>query len=259
MKIETQPQAGDSLPLDLYEAHEVGSVVNSDGKLPCSICRGVYESGSTIIVRDHFHGSDLGACARKVYQLMKTGIRGHSSNACFLADGHLHEHSMLSNLIAGLGNGWKIKKMENASENRLNILGFDLIGHTDALLYNDDTCYLIECKSVKDYNFKKVKSGEISNEWYGQIQAYLLLLELQTAYLLVKHRETSKMLLPIRIERDNVFIAKRLNVLADIHTRIVFGMRQPSREHKSSKDSECKFCPFKEDCWGIEVGEDDAE
>src|SRR5574339_523924 len=102
MKYDRAEYFDDPIPLMLYEAHEIGAVVKAQGSMPCSICRAVYESGQELIVRDHFHGSDFGACKRKVFNVMKYGKQGTSQSHVFLADGHLHEHSMLSNLIAGL-------------------------------------------------------------------------------------------------------------------------------------------------------------
>src|SRR5689334_3954794 len=119
----------DPIPLMLAEAHLVGGMVKSNNSSPCSICRSYQENGDKSIVRDHFHGSDFGACARKVYGLMKQGYKSSSSDPVFLNDGHLHEHSMLSNLIAGLPDGWSVKAMENQSERQLNVLGILLIGH----------------------------------------------------------------------------------------------------------------------------------
>src|SRR5678809_347524 len=135
MQINVMPEIGDDVVLMLHQAHEIGAVVKANNSTPCSLCRASMELNDGIIHRDHFHVSDTGACARKTFYLMRDGYKKSATKAQFLNDGHLHEASMISNLMAGLPDGWKIKPMENKSEMRLDILGFTLIGHIDALLY----------------------------------------------------------------------------------------------------------------------------
>ena len=56
--------------------------------------------------------------------------------------------------------------------------------------------------------------------------------------------------MPIRVDLDPGFIVQKLNKLKDIYERIMSGGKQPNREHHSSKDYECLWCPF-----GNEVGD----
>lgn len=257
MLIKRQPPIGDNVPTVLWEAHEYGAIIKSNGSMPCSICRAYYEAGNDVVIRNHFHISDLGACARKVFLTMQNGSASGISKAGFLMDGHLHEASILQNIEAGLSGEYRLKVFKNEEEIKFEIDGMLIIGHPDAILINQDQAYGIECKAVKDYNFRKIKGikdkdGEISNDWYGQTQGYMLLYQLDRWYLIVKHRETSQILLPIRIDRDTLFIAKRLSKLKDIHTRLNIGMKQPDREEITSKCFQCEFCQFKEQCWNGE-------
>src|SRR5215470_11273791 len=245
MKLNLNPQIGDPIPGLLWEAHEIGSIVKSSNSIPCSICRKKWEDGNEELTRDHFHGSDFGACARKTFLTMKTGRRSSFSNANFLVDGHLHEASMLNNVIAGLPNDWKLKIFANEKELQTEVNGILIVTHQDAILYNKTEVIVIECKAVKDYNFRKIREeGEISLDWYGQMQAYLLAMKLEVGYLIVKHRETSKILMPIRIDRDTDFIIKRLEVFKDIYDRLNNNLIQPDREETTSKSFQCQFCIF---------------
>jgi len=241
---------GDPIPGLLWEAHEIGSMVKSSNSIPCSICRKKWEDGNQELTRDHFHGSDFGACARKTFLTMKTGRRSSFSNANFLADGHLHEASMLNNVIAGLPKEWRLKAFANEQELQTEVNGILIVSHQDALLVGEEIGVLVECKAVKDYNFRKIREeGEISLDWYGQMQAYLLAMQLEVGYLIVKHRETSKILMPIRIDRDTDYIVKRLGTLRDIKFRLENNIEQPLREETTSKSFQCQFCIFKEECW----------
>lgn len=251
MKIDLSPKIGDTFPGVIWEAHEMGSVIKSTNSMPCSICRQVYESGVEEVTRTHFHGSDFGACARKVFNVMKYGKSSGISNANFLMDGHLHEASMLQNIIAGLPDGWKVKSFGNEQERIGNLgNGMEIVVHPDGLITDDNRIALLECKSVKEYTFRKIREKEeISSEWYGQMQAYMIAYGCDLTYLIVKHRETSKILMPIRIEKDLDFIVTRLNKLKDIKDRLMSGQPEPDREHLKASDDECRWCTYKEECW----------
>lgn len=253
----------------LYESHEVGSIIKSTGSIPCSICRSMLEQGVQLLIRDHFHGSDFGACARKVWYQMSLGMRASFSNTTFLMDGHLHEASMLQNIQAGLPEQWEIKILENQHEEITEICGFKIVTHCDAFLldHSKSEVYILECKAVKDKNFPIVK-GKMELDrlqslpiWYGQNQCYLLVAKSEIAYLIIKNRDTSKIILPLRIDKDMDYISQRLNKLVDIHNKIKNNSGQfsseakkisgsiPEREHMNPKDYECQFCSFKKECW----------
>ena len=213
------------------------------------------------------------------------------ARAAFLLDGHLHEENIIRNIqmsgmnIIGFGNKdeyekevqvyWKQGSDKDSYEftmphphsaNRAKILeGFEeaflMISHLDGVMTvknkktNEEILVGIECKSVKDYTWKKIKeTQEISNIWYGQIQNYYLTNHhISRFYLFIKHRHTSQLMKPILIMRDDRYINRRLNILYRIYNALVED--DPKRykiqkEHDSAKDSECKFCPYKDRCWG---------
>ena len=110
----------DEISLLLYQSHEDGSVIKAYGSNPCSLCNGNAET--------HFHGSEVGACSRKTYYFKVYGKQDQGFNSTtFLSDGHLHEASMLKNIEQGLPEGWKIKILENGSEQVTELLGFKLV------------------------------------------------------------------------------------------------------------------------------------
>lgn len=252
MKIELQAKIGDDIPLKLYEAHELGNVIKATNSIPCSECDAIYKSGVDNFTRNHFHiSSDFGGCMRKTFLICTTGKRSGMSGFNFLNDGHIHEAAILQSIQAGLPDGYRIKAAENGIEGKFHFNKFYLVGHVDALLITPDGVYGVECKAVKDAKWNDItKKNEISDEWYGQMQGYMITWQLDGFYLIVKNRHSSKILMPIRIDRDEEFIINRLVKLDEVYTRIMSGHEQPQREHESSKDYECLWCPF-----GNEIGD----
>jgi hypothetical protein len=250
MKVDITPQLGDNIPGLLYEAHEVGNVIKATSGHPCSDCNGQPHDHKRT---NHFHmSSDFGGCGRKTFNIMTTGKRNGLSGFNFLNDGHIHEAAILNNINRGLPEGYQVKIAENGIEGRYNHpSGFYITAHVDALLITPYGVEGLECKAVKQAMWKKIsETGEINDEWYGQVQGYMVVWELERWYLCVKHRETSKFMIPFRIDRDVPYIVSRMAKLEDIYKRIMTGDRQPERDHTSSKDYECLWCPF-----GNEVGD----
>lgn len=246
MKIKLQL---DDLTTLVFTAHEDGSVIKAYDTNPCSLCR----SGVEDI---HFHGSELGACSRKTYYFKMYGKQDQGFNSLnFLSDGHLHEASMLRNIEQGLPEGYEIHILENNAEQVTDVLGWKLVTHCDAFLINrKERSYvaIIECKAVKPKYFKEIKDKEeIRNEWYGQGQSYLFALKENILLFIVKNREDSKIHIPIKIEKDMVYISGRINKLNEVFNRIKNNLGQPEREHTNQKDFECQFCPFKGGCWNV--------
>lgn len=246
----------------LFESYALGNSIKTLNSTPCSICRKWIEDNPTrdTLVRIelpeiHFHGSEFNSCERKVFLNYLNGGTMSFSDAPFLNDGHLHESSILQSIYAGLPDGWKIKIFENQGEQIRDILGFKLVSHMDSVIMTPDRAvYGLECKAVKDKNFSKYKDGIIDPIWYGQIQSYMFSNNIDCFYLIVKNRDTSKIHIPIKIEKDLAFIATRLNVLKDVAQAIHLSKnnnrdRQPNRKHDTSKNVECEFCPFKYACW----------
>jgi hypothetical protein len=259
MKIELAAKIGDEMPNLLYQSHELGNHIKALNSTPCSICRSMHDMGNDEYKRDHFHvSSDIGGCAKKTFKIMTIGKKSGLSGVNFLNDGHIHEEAILKNIQRGLPDGYQLKVSANTQEGEYNadrFGGYKLIGHTDALITTPYGVYGVECKAVKQAMFDKIrKESEISDEWYGQAQGYMLLWNLERWYFIVKHRETSKILMPIRVDIDPGFIVQKLNKLKDIYERIMSGGKQPNRDHSNPKDYECQWCPFGDNvgdrsCW----------
>lgn len=214
------------------------------------------------------------------------------AKAAFLLDGHLHEENIIKNIeasgmnILGFGNEHEkviqVYMKESDEEGRYDFMmptvtgeqrknalkGFEtvfkIIAHLDGILVvknkktGDEMVIGIECKAVKDYTWKKIKeTSEISNVWYGQTQAYFLSNHvISRFYFFIKHRHTSQMMKPILIKRGDRYINDRLNILYRVYMAILEDDPKTykiQKEHDSPKDSECKFCPYKERCWGKPV------
>lgn len=246
----------------LYEAHSLGGVVLGMRKLPCSICNAYFQANPNtdniprLMFPDiHFHGSEFNACERKVYLNYINGGSLSFSDSVFLNDGHLHEHSMLTNIENGLPYGWKIDKFENNSEQIKTVMNYKLVTHMDGMVIGQDgEAYGLECKSVKDKNFSKYADGWIDPIWYGQVQSYMFVNSIDAFYTIVKNRDNSKIHIPIKVSKDMNMIAKRLNVLRDVALSIEAykkgdNVRQPDRMYENPKNDNCKWCVFKESCW----------
>lgn len=259
MKLNKEEQLKNNLtdivPSALSMAYYKGAQMKASDSHPCSVCK-KQPLGSSA-ARYHFHGSDLGACAKATLHKMQ-GLAGKpqgGSSDVFLMDGHANEAEMFDYINLGLDPSSGIKVIGSGNQDELIYekkfkdlgISFRIIGHTDGYILQGGTPVAgIECKSVKDYTWKKVKGGEISDIWYGQIQFYLLATKLEYWYLLIKNRGTSEFMLPIRIEKDLNYLKSRLSKLMEVQTALVKGTDIP-REIKNPSDSQCKFCPYY--CW----------
>ena len=251
MNINIEPN---DLSILLYTAHENGALWKGFNSVPCTICRDILEQAKDVVlVRDHFHGSDLGACARKIFMTMTNGKSDSGfNNMTFLLDGHLHESSMLKNIEAGLPDDWRVKILENNTEQITELMGFKLVTHFDAFLIDkkNGVEYILECKAVKPKYFKEIADKEqIRDEWYGQGQAYMLVSNINQMIYLIKNREDSKIMFPIVVNKNMEYIASRLMKLGEIYHRIKNGMNWPDREEESKKAFQCTFCQWKDECW----------
>ena len=258
VKYETDPL--DPMAVPIWEAFQGGLyfTVNCDVSIkpgsPCSICRELEQRNLLTRTRDHFHGSDLGSCSRKVYYAMTVPHSFSSSTGqSFLNDGHMHEALVLSTISVGFGDKAQILRYSNEEEAIVEFgkdIHVKIVGHPDGYIKYNGLEAIIECKAVKDYTFDKVKGGEISREWYGQAQYYLLAKKLSVAYFIVKNRITSKILRPIRIDFDSKWIKERLIILQNIMGMImgVIPHQIPDREYRKNS-GECKFCPYFSSCW----------
>lgn len=251
----------DPNPIMLWMAYQEGFNKLASSSTPCSICRTkCFEHGE---LRTHFHGSEVGACARQVYyNLISLEKRPPVTNGAFLMDGHNHEAEIIQGINTGLTDGLRIVPSVNLDElvfeRRMNGtvnddqtgLLFTIIGHTDGYLLKDNKpIAVIECKSVKDYTWKKVKDGIISDVWYGQMQAYMMMSNLNVCYLLVRNRGTCELLQPILIPLDKEYLKTRMSKLKEILIAVYNG-GDIEKEAEKKTDNICKFCDYKYNCWG---------
>lgn len=255
----------DTVAFKLRNAYYRGGEIASS-TIPCSICRANKESTKK---RGHFHGSEFAMCQMKLYRSLNEKVDpddGFDEMEVHLQDGHLHEHTLIGNLdIAGLpvihaANKPEFEKImeytiKETDDDYFNILDgkkLKIVCHWDGMLSEDDEDILLEVKAVSKYTWDKIrKSEEISDIWYGQIQCYLNVLKLNRAYLFIKNRATSKIMNPIRIDKNNNFIKNRIKILEGVLAAIL--QKDGSRiikEEKNGKGTQCKFCRFKKDCWG---------
>lgn len=239
----------------VFQAMELGSIAIGLDSMPCSLCRKVLEThpDAELVYDNHFHGSNFGSCKRKVYLTMINGRQSGMNRASFLTMGHYFEKEMLEALKAGLPDYMELKILENRSESITEIFGFKLVTHCDAYLIDNrnNKSYIVECKAIKEKYFLEMKKSKIlREEWIGQGQSYLLTHQDTDGLIyLIKNRNTSELMFPFFIERDNEYTANRINSLFEIWRRIHNQAGMPEKEHTNKKDFECQFCPFKLECW----------
>lgn len=245
----------------IYEAHVTGMAIKLLDGNPCSICRKLAEDnikneGFTRLDLDeiHFHGGEFDICEKKLYLNYLNHTKFQFVDGQFLLDGHLHEASMLENIQAGMPDGWKIIIFKNNAEEIKQVANFKLVTHMDAMVIIDGKEYGLECKAVRDKNFKNYESGEIDTAWYGQTQSYMYSNNIECFYVIVKNRDTSVIHIPIKIELDMDYVISRIKKLKLVAEAITWyknkvTIKQPDRRHSSSKEKECQLCPYKSICW----------
>ena len=239
----------------VFAAHEIGAIAIGANSIPCSLCRKVIAThpDAELVYDNHFHGSNFKWCKRKLYLTMVNGRQTGLNRASFLTMGHYFEREMLENLKAGLSPNYELQILENRSETITDILGFKLVTHCDAYLIDkvNNKVYIVECKAIKEkYFLETKKSKELREEWVGQGQSYLFAnQDADGLIFLVKNRNTSELMFPFFIERDNKFTSGRLMALSEVADRLHRQLGMPAREHTNKKDFECVFCPFSLECW----------
>jgi len=126
----------------------------------------------------------------------------------------------------------------------------EIRGHADGIVKGipeSDQPHLLEIKSMNKSNFAKCEKRGIESEFYHyfiQMQIYMLKLELKNG-LFISYCKDNSELYTERIKLDKMkaeFYLKR-------GKELVIENKTPDRKFKSSAYFECKFCPFKEECW----------
>lgn len=248
--------------IDQY-IYEGLALISKDSN-PCSVCLDNQDLGSTPI---HFHGSDLGKCALRVFYKLQNG-NSNSDNLDLLTkaqflDGHLSEKLLVEGLKAFLefGDFEEIKLEHNPEKeglfnvtlNDMSQVFITIIGHADVLLTDQNTgkrC-IIEMKAVKNYSYKfKFLTGDIGDDYLLQVQAYLHIFDADEAVIIAKNRETTELCKPIKIKKDSELFNEALRRLASVKLHLLNGKTKPSRAYDSKNNYECKYCDYNKKCWG---------
>lgn len=232
---------------------------------PCSVCKD-NDDGETPI---HFHGSDLGKCALRVFYKTQAG-NTNSNNLDLLTkaqflDGHLSEKLLVEGLKAFLdfGDFEEITLEHNPEKesifnvvlNDMSQISVPIIGHADVLLTDKNTGkkYIIEMKAVKNYSYKfKFLTGDIGGDYLLQVQAYLHIFGADEAVIIAKNRETTELCKPIRITKDILLFNEALRRLASVKFHLLNngGKTRPPKAYDTKNNFECKYCDYNKKCWG---------
>lgn len=266
MKVNLKPH-NDETSWFIRNAYYGGALKRVDQTQPCSICRMNALKAKPAKTRGHFHGSEFNVCQLCLYQAMVNGvslsIKGMETDAS-LYDGHVHEATIFEHLekggldVSACANKPEFEKIttvqceiQDQETGKTEIIEFKIISHIDGVLVFKGQNFGLEIKSVRKHTWDKIKrTGEISDQWYGQIQWYTKAVHMPF-YLIVKNRATSDIMSPILILPNENFIQERLLRLRDtiraIRRKNPLGLIH-KEEHRSSA-SQCKFCRFYDSCW----------
>lgn len=127
----------------------------------------------------------------------------------------------------------------------------DIQGHADAVVVGipeSDQPHLVECKSMNDQNFQKLKKEgmEKANQTYWvQIQIYMLKFELENGLFMVINKNDSEIYLE-RVKLDKAYA----NHMYDRARRIIADKNLiPDRKYKEQTFYKCRMCNFNSMCW----------
>ena len=229
----------------------------------------------------HFHGSDIGKCRLATwYNRNAVEDKPISQDlAALFLDGHLHEriiieaikdrgynieqglefdvvhHISLDIFVSYLSTIYLPDEVRKELIKQANIDNeIRLIGHTDGILNLDGERILIEIKAVKSANFNyKFMKGIMPDYYYGQIQSYLNCLRLDRGFLIAKNREDGTIAKPILVHKNETYFKKQLCELLIV--KLNQGVLDPykrtiTKPFRDGKGYECKYCDYKEKCWG---------
>lgn len=140
---------------------------------------------------------------------------------------------------------------ETGEQHEVSALGGHFSGHMDGAVLGvpeaPKTWHVLEAKTAKDKNWKKLKAGVKVAEpkHYAQMQAYMGHTGMKRALYLCANKDTDE-LYGERVSYDSAFFRG----LMERATRIVRAVDAPERVAERPDDFRCKFCPAYALCWG---------
>lgn len=190
-----------------------------------------------------FFGSEFNYCIRRIYYRITGEKSTNYRDTAFLNDGFVHEAVILKSL--DLGSIPLIREF-NLEYNYGRI---PLQGTPDGITTINGERVIIECKALQQKRFKELKDNPtITEDWYGQVQAYMMIADAQITVFIIKARETAEIIVGT-IERDDRYIAEQNEKHQALAERYLPNREVPARPVENKSDPLCKWCPYKELCW----------
>lgn len=201
----------------------------------------------------HFHGSYGDHCALQLqyWSMYGNSITREGFKSVFLRDGFLHEQGIIEALKSN-GNEVIQCNEELQKEYTVDAPGLQekvlVVTHPDGIMVEKDA--VLECKAVKNYAFGKYKKDitEIPKWYIAQCQFYMDFFDKPIAYLIVKARESGE-LQQFNVTRSNFLLNKYVKQFATIQ-KAIKEKRVLDKPYTDSNNNECRFCKFKQQCWG---------
>jgi CRISPR/Cas system-associated exonuclease Cas4 (RecB family) len=184
-------------------------------------------------------------CDRKIWYSFHEPIRVMDPRIHRIFDlGHLLESYCISMLKHA---GYEVYHDDGSGQ--YGFIDEEVAGHIDAVINIDGLAYLLEIKTANDKRFAEmVKNGVAISDpvYYVQMQTYMKYMELDQAIFMAINKNTSAL---------HMEIVKYEKIKADYAINrgkeIVRGAKEEAQRKYSSKAFyKCKFCNYKDVCWG---------
>lgn len=201
--------------------------------------------------------SQAGACPRRL-QLETWGIEGlppWEGSARAFAEGNLHEQSILEWAEQNLpGSPYSIEEQQKEV-----YLDNFLVGHIDGLARPRDKSfayYLVEAKCLAARGFQELRQKgvrEAHPQYYTQVQLYLAAINMDTAYLVARNKETPRNRMWDhyfeRIELDDAFVEAEIARLKKL-AKAIEAKRQINPPYNPQDNWQCRppWCPYTYHC-----------
>lgn len=193
--------------------------------------------------RDYIGASSIGSdCLRQIWYQFN-GVKAEKVPTKFRRTWAIGKN--LENLIIDwlIDAGIRVERLNFTLESKV-VPRFQ--GHIDSLIFFGDRGSILEVKTAKDASFKIfVKKGvKIWNpQYYAQIQSYMGMLEVNSAYILVLNKDNSALSDEFVIF-DPVFYKK-----LEEKAQMIYGAHvEPPRINGSPLWYQCKCCKFNKVC-----------
>lgn len=124
----------------------------------------------------------------------------------------------------------------------------ELAGSMDGVVIIDGVPHLLEIKSANDKRFGEMKKNGVRSSdpvYYTQMQVYMKYFELEKSLFFAINKNTSEIYMEI-VDYDK----KEADFAVKRGKRIAREELEPERKYTSKAFYKCRYCSWREECWG---------